>query len=180
MADSEKTIELSMDELRALAGFAVVCANEALPIFEQYAPNDSRPREAIQAAKAFSEGGSRSNQLRSKGLAAYRAAIEIKTNNIGASEAAQSAVQAVGAAFLHPLDSPLQVKHILGSAAYAAHAAELEAGGDRTIADTSCQRAIQRAPVIVGQVLSRYPVAPANGGRVGELMRHLDTVLRAS
>jgi hypothetical protein len=84
----------------------------------------------------------------------------------------------VGAAFLHPLPKATQVKHILGSAAYAARAFELTAGDDPTAgADQIAQSRILAPPVVV-DVLRRYPVAPRGGGRVGELIRQLDGSLR--
>ncbi len=93
-------------------------------------------------------------------------------------EAAQAAMAAAGAAYLHPLAKATQVKHILGAAAYAARAAELVAGDDRTVGTEHIQQAAQRATPVVVEVLSRFPAAPDGGGRVGELIRLLDTDLR--
>ncbi|MEO7716201.1 MAG: putative immunity protein [Capsulimonas sp.] len=171
-------IELSIDELREIAGFAVECALRALPIFERYVPDDSRPREAIEAAFAFSKDGKRSNTLRASGLAAFKAGRAVKVNAPAAAEAAQAATQAVGAAFLHPLAKAHQVGHILGSAAYAARAAELEAGDNRSVGAECRDWAIEHAHTTVALVLTRYPAAPAGGGRVGELLRELDAALR--
>lgn len=169
-------IELSLEELRELAGWAVVCASRVLPIFERHLPNDARPREAIEAARAFSNGDKRSNQLRANGLAAFRAAHE--TSVPAAAAAAQAATQTVGAAFLHPLAKAHQVMHILGSAAYAARAAELDAGDDPAVGMAFCEWAIEQAPESVSAVLARYPSAPDENGRMGELLRELDMALR--
>ena len=46
-------IELSDEDLRAVAGFAAACAQDALSIFEDEHPYDRRPREAIEASLAF-------------------------------------------------------------------------------------------------------------------------------
>jgi hypothetical protein len=174
----KETINLSIEELRGIAGFAAECARRVLPIFEQNMPGDTRPREAIEAALAFSKDGKRSNALRASGFAAFKAARE--TGTPAAAEAAQAATQAIGAAYLHPLASALQVKHILGAAAHAARAAELDAGDDRSVGEDNCKWAVRHAPSTVCTVLARYPTTSAGGGRTGELLRNLDTELRSS
>jgi hypothetical protein len=85
---------------------------------------------------------------------------------------------AAGAAYLHPLADAHQVGHILGAAAHAARAAELMAGDDRAVGAEHVERARRRATSGVVEVLGRYPAAPADGGRVGELLRELDRALR--
>ncbi len=177
MPSQQNKIELNIDELREIAGFAVECAQRVLPLFERYKPEDTRPREAIDAARAFSKGGKRSNALRASGLAAFRAAHAVDAP--AAKEAAQAATQTVGVAFLHPQAQAHQVRHILGSAAYAARAAELDAGDDPNVGAEYCDWAIEHMPAKVVTVLARYPTAPAGGGRVGELIRELDSALRS-
>jgi hypothetical protein len=71
-----------------------------------------------------------------------------------------------------------QVKHILGSAGHAARAFELDAGDDPAVGADWIARARGLADAFVVGVLRRYPVAPAGGGRVGELIRELDGLLR--
>jgi hypothetical protein len=176
MPTDSHVIELSLDELREVAGFAARCAGEALPIFEGDMPGDPRPREAIGAALAFAEGGPRTNGLRSTAWAAFRAAQSAATD--AASEAAHAASAAAGAAFLHPLAQADQVKHILGSAARSAHAAELDGGEGPPPAEARIEGALREASSVVIDVLNRYPAAPPGGGRVGELMRLLDSALR--
>jgi hypothetical protein len=86
---------------------------------------------------------------------------------------------ASGAAYLHPLAKATQVKHILGSAAHAARAAELLTGDeDGTVGEEHVRRAARRATPVVVDVLRRYPAAPPGGGRTGELLRLLDAALR--
>lgn len=176
MAEAKETVELSMDELREIAGFAAACAQRVLPIFEQHMPDDPRPREAIEAALAFSKDGKRSNALRASGFAAYKAARE--ASSLAAAEAAEAATQAVGAAYLHPLASGRQVKHILGAAAHAARASELAARNDRSAGEENRSWTLQHVPPTVAVVLGRYPAASSGGGRTGELLRELDTALR--
>jgi hypothetical protein len=176
MSTEPGKIDLGMHELREIAGFAAECARRVLPIFERAAPADARPREAMDAALAFARGGKRTSALRASGWAAYKAAQTASAP--AAVEAAQAACQAAAAAYLHPLASAHQVKHILGAAAHAARAAELDAGDDRSVGAASRDWARQHAPPAVVAVLARYPAAPPGGGRVGELLRDLDTALR--
>ncbi|WP_425537717.1 putative immunity protein [Pseudaminobacter soli (ex Li et al. 2025)] len=70
------TIELSRAELHAVAGYAAVCAREALPIFEAECPEDPRPRTAIEGRsrtvpselkRSEIARGLRSGQLRKAG-----------------------------------------------------------------------------------------------------------------
>jgi hypothetical protein len=181
MADDSTTIELSRSELREVAGYAVACARPALAIFEHARPDDRRPRAAIDAAQAFADGAERTKALRDSAFAAHRAAQEARdAGQAAASDAARAAGHAAGVAFLHPLATAPQVKHILGSAAHAARAFELSAGDDPSVgADHIAQSRILAHPVVV-EVLRRYPVAPRGGGRVGELIRQLDASLRCS
>jgi len=171
-------IVLEMDELRALAAYAADSAAEVLPIFERAQPADSRPRDAIATAQVFAAGGKRGKALRDGAWSAMRAAQE--TADAAASHAARAAIAACSAAYLHPLARATQVKHILGSAAYAARAAELAAGDTPGIGARHIGRAARRAPETVVAVLRRYPLAPAGGGRVGELVRMLDQRLRGA
>lgn len=178
MADTT-TIELSRSELRAVASYAVMCARPALANFEGDRPDDRRPRIAIDAAQAFAEGAERTKAIRDGAWAALRAAQEARdSGEAAASDAARAAVGAAGAAFLHALAKATQVKHILGSAAYAARAFELAAGGDHAVGDEHIAQARLLASPVVVDVLRRYPAAPGGGGRVGELIRELDALLR--
>ena len=179
MAEDSKTIELSRSALREVTAYAVACARPALAIFERERADDRRPRAAIDAAHAFADGGERTKAMRDSAWGAHRAAQEARdAGQAAASDAARAAGNAVGAAFLHPLAKATQVRHILGSAAHAARALELCAGDDAAVgADQIAQARILANPVVV-DVLSRYPVAPRGGGRVGDLLRQLDASLR--
>lgn len=114
---------------------------------------------------------------RASALAAHRAAKEATT--AAAREAARAAGHAADAAYLHPLAQATQVKHILGAAAHAARAAELAAGGDRSVGAARIEQARRRAAPALVAVLRRYPAAPPGGSRVAQLMSALDTALRS-
>ena len=176
VANEASEIVLSKQDLREVAGYAAVSAQEVLEIFERANPADYRPRDAIDAAWTFARGGERGKALRDTAWAAHKAARE--ADIAAASDAARAAMCAASAAYLHPLADAHQVKHILGAAAHAARAAELMAGDDLAVDADHIEQAHRRATPVVVDVLSRYPAAPPGGGRVGELLRDLDRALR--
>ncbi|SMC71001.1 hypothetical protein SAMN05661093_01612 [Kibdelosporangium aridum] len=179
MADDPLTIELSMAELREIAGYAVACAQPALAIFERARPHDPRPRAAIDAAQAFADGAKRTKVIRDHAWAAHRAYQEARdAGQAAASDVARAAVAAASAAFLHPLAKATQVLHILGPAAHAARAFELDAGDDHEVGAAYIEKSRALAGPVVISVLVRYPLAPGGRGRVGELVRELDASLR--
>ena len=168
--------ELTTDELRAVAGFASACAEPALVIFRRERPDDPRPAAALDAARAFAEGAPRSRLQRTASADAHRAAREAPTPAAG--HAATAAGDAAAAAYLHPLAKATQVRHILGSAAHAARAAELARGDDPVVAEYVVVAAAARAQPVVVDVLTRYPRAPKGRTRVAVLMERLDGLLR--
>jgi hypothetical protein len=176
VANETGEIVLSMRDLREVTSYAAESAQEVLEIFERAHPADSRPRDAIDAARTFARGGKRGKTLRDTAWAAHKAAREADTAAAG--DAARAAMCAASAAYLHPLANAHQVKHILGAAAHAARAAELVASDDRDVGTDRIEQARRRATPVVVDVLSRYPTAPPGGGRVGELLRDLDGALR--
>src|SRR6478672_1901974 len=157
--------ELTMDELRAVAGYAVACAEPAHVIFQKDRPEDPRPAAALQAGRVFAEGAPRSRLQRTAATDAAR-------------HAASAAGDAAAAAYLHPLAKATQVRHILGSAAHAARAAELARGDDPVVAEYVITAAAKRATPVVLDVLGRYPRAPKGRSRVAVLMQRLDSLLR--
>lgn len=166
--------DLTMDELRAVVRFAADCAQDVLPDFEAVAPDDSRPRDAIDAARMFIGGAPRSNRQRVAAFASHRAAKGVSDET--AQLAALACGDAAAAAYLHPIAKATQVGHILRAAACAVRVAELKTGiidGDRIghLAD--------RAAPPLPEVLRRYPAAPSGGSRVSELMSALDSAIRA-
>ncbi|MEN0021949.1 MAG: putative immunity protein [Microbacterium sp.] len=166
-------IDLTMDELRAVVRFAADCAQGLLPEFEAVAPDDSRPREALDAARIFAEGAARSNRQRTAAFASHRAAKAV------AQETAQLAALACGdaaaSAYLHPIAKASQVGHILRAAACAARVAEVRTGAT---SDEAVITLAARATSPVPEILRRYPSAPAGSSRVARLMSELDAAIR--
>ncbi|WP_413785771.1 putative immunity protein [Intrasporangium zincisolvens] len=50
--------------MREVTAFAIRCAERVLPLYERSLSDDSRPREAIYAAKDFASGARRTKALR--------------------------------------------------------------------------------------------------------------------
>jgi rifampin ADP-ribosylating transferase len=169
-------VELTMDELRAVTGYALACAQPALVIFQKACPGDDRPADALEAARLFAEGDRRSRLQRTAATHAHRAAKDAPTD--AARHAATAAGDAAAAAYLHPLATATQVRHILGAAAHAARAAELARGDDPVVAEYVITAASKRATPVVLDVLTRYPRAPKGRNRVAVLMVRLDSLLR--
>lgn len=168
-------IALSLDELRQLGLWAADCAERVLPLFEAKAPDDRRPREALEAIREFGAGGKRTKELRSVALAALAAAREVE--DPVANAAARAAGYAASSAYLHPLASPAQVRHVVGPAQYTALARELETG-DPAAGDAEIRWAIEHAPPAVRELIRRYPAGKPGRTRLGELHRRLESGLR--
>lgn len=71
-----------------------------------------------------------------------------------------------------------QTKHILGPAAHAALALELERG-DPAAADAEVRRAIQTTPAEVRALLLQMPARSPGKSRLDQLMHRLDKGIRA-
>jgi len=170
--------DLTIEELRIVARYAVEAAAEVLTVFENSERGDERPRNAITAAWTFVDGAPRSTLQRVASLDAHRAAREAGSE--AARRAAQAAGDAAAAAYLHPLATSTQVGHILRAAANAARVAELEAGDDPAAAERAIGRALDRATPALIDILLRYPAAPAGKSRVAHLMTAIDSRLRAA
>ncbi|MFJ7206468.1 putative immunity protein [Streptomyces sp. NPDC098789] len=168
--------DLTMDELRVVAHYAVRHAEDVLSTFERAVPDDPRPRAAIDAARVFINGAKRTALQRTAAVDAHRAARSAPTE--ASRLAARAAGDAAAAAYLHPIARAGQVGHILRACANAARVGELEAGGDPAIGDALLERSRRRATPLLIDVLRRYPAAPATGGRVALLMSALDLSLR--
>jgi len=166
---------LALDTLRSLGGWAAGCAERALPLFEQHASGDSRPRAAIEGIRAFAAGGRRAAQLRVLALAALSAAREVA--HPAAAAAARAAGLAASSAYTHPLADVAQTTHIVGPAAYAALALEL-AREDPAAADAEIERAIATAPAEVRDLLLRMPARSPGKSRADRLMYRLDAGIR--
>jgi hypothetical protein len=173
---SKVEILLGENELRRITLYAATCARRVLSVFEGTHPDDPRPREAISEAEAFGAGKRRTAALRTAAWAAYAAAREIK--EAPAAHAAHAASHAAAAAYLHPIASPHQVKHVLGAAVHQALAFELEAGNDMGVGSEQLSWAASLAPPEVRGVLRRLPPPLRGLGRFSELLNELDAALR--
>jgi len=106
-----------------LAIWAADCAQHVLHIFEETQPNDDRPRQAIEAVRAWTRGEVTMSQSRAAGGHAMAAARDLSG---AARHAAYAAGQAAVVAHV--------AAHELGAAAYAikaARAAVPEGEGER-------------------------------------------------
>src|SRR5512134_431850 len=176
MGRQSKYFMLTLDSLRALGSWTAECAVRALSVYENYADSDSRPRAAIEGIRVFAGGGKRTAQLRSLALSAFSAARE--ADNPAAAAAARAAGLAASSAYTHPLADVQQTKHIVGPAAYAALALELDQGGDPNIGDGEVRWAIEHAPPEASQVLQQMPARQPGKSRLDLLMYALDAGLR--
>jgi hypothetical protein len=168
---------LTLESLRALGSWAADCAERALPVYEKHAGSDSRPRAALDGIRVFAAGGKRTAQLRTLALEALAAAREF--SEPAAAAAARAAGLAASSDYTHPLADVQQTKHILGPAAYAALALELDDAGDPDIADGELQWAIEHVPSEARAILLQMPARPAGNSRLDALLYKLDAGIRA-
>lgn len=122
---------LSLADRRVVAAWAADCASRVLALFEAEAPEDPRPRDAIERAREFARGELDAAQEIRERFVAGRAARAVTSP--AAVAAARSAAQAAAVAHLGA--------HALGAAAYAAKAAGLapNAGTDAAERETDWQ-----------------------------------------
>jgi hypothetical protein len=168
---------LTIDSLRTVGSWAADCAERALAVFERRAPSDSRPRAAIEGIREFAGGGKRAARLRTLALEAHRAAREV--DDPAAAAAARAAGAAAASAYTHPLVDVHQTKHVIGSAAYAALALELDHDGDTAVGAAEAGRAIESAPATVREVLLHMPARTPGRSRLDTLLYELDSGIRA-
>lgn len=178
MADQEsRYFTLTLESLRAIGGWAADCAERALSLYEVRADSDSRPRAAIEGIREFAGGGKRTARLRCLAVEANAAARDI--GDPAAAAAARAAGLAAASAYTHPLADVHQTKHIVGPAAYAALACELDSDGDPTVADREVRWAIDHAPLEAREVLLQMPARPAGKSRLDTILYELDAGIRA-
>jgi hypothetical protein len=173
-----KYFALSLESLRALGGWAADCAERALPVYEKQAEADPRPRAALEDIRVFATGGKRTAQLRSLSLAAFSAAREAA--DPAAAAAARAAGLAASSAYTHPLADVQQTKHIVGPAAYAALALELNQGGDHSIGDNEVAWAIEHVTSQVREILMQMPAREVGKTRLDNLMYKIDVGVRGT
>lgn len=113
---------LTDDDHRLLALWAATCAEHVLHLFEQVAPDDPRPREAIAAARAWAGGELPMMRARALGGHAMGAARPL-------TGAARFAAYAAGQAAC----VPHVPEHDLGAAAYAIKAVRAVAPAELSV-----------------------------------------------
>lgn len=167
---------ISDDERREVARWAADCAERGLPLYEALSPSDSRPREAIQIARAFADRtAGRSRTLSRIALGAHRAGREIG-DPVGLA-VARSASLAAAAANIHGEGTIGTLGHILGAASYTALARELAGGGPHA-ADDEVRWATQHASPALRDLIGRVPSGPPGRGRLAEIQNQLGIALR--
>jgi hypothetical protein len=176
MARESKYFSLSLESLRALGSWTANCAERALSVYETHVNSDSRPRAAIEGIRVFAGGGKRTAQLRSLALSAFSAAREV--DDPAAAAAARAAGLAASSAYTHPLADVQQTKHIVGPAAYAALALELNQGGDHSIGDNEVVWAIEHVTPEVRAILLQMPAREIGRTRLEKLMYKIDICIR--
>ena len=167
-------LTLSEDDRRVLAPWAADCAERTLALFEAHAPEDRRPRDAIEGARAFARGEIRIGPARALAVAAHAAAREV------GDPAAVAAARATG----HAIATAHMAAHARGAPAYAAVAVGLSAGGGGQAAEAAvaaeARWQIEHASATVREVLTRLPRPPHGGGKLGALIADLDREVRGS
>lgn len=118
---------LTDDTHRFLALWAALCAEHVLQLFESVRPDDPRPRQAIEAARAWTRGELKMMEARALGGHAMGAARDLKG---AARYAAYAAGQAAVVAHI--------AAHELGAAAYAIKAVQAATPKDKQ-KEASCR-----------------------------------------
>lgn len=147
MAKALSPQTLSESDRRLAAAWAADCAEHVLPLFEDDAPGDDRPRDAIARARAFARG-----ELTTAGEIARRFVAGRAARNATASAAiaaARSAAQAAGVAHMGA--------HALGAAAYAAHAAALHRPDDDAARSNELRWQLKQLTPDIRAALRRLP-----------------------
>jgi hypothetical protein len=163
MGHPSGALTLSADDRRVVAGWAADCAEQTLAIFTACAPEDARPRQAIDGARAFVRAELQVGAARSLSAQAHTAAREVA--DPAAAAAARAAGHAAGVAHM--------AAHALGAGAYAAKAASLAAPEDLSAAERIIDWAGDHASPEVRKVLQRLPSRTRAPGLLGDLLYEL-------
>jgi hypothetical protein len=138
---------LNEADRRLVALWAADCAERVLPLFEAEVPNDDRPRDGIERARAFGRHElDTAGEIRRRFIAG-RAAQAAKSP--AAVAAARAAGQASGVAHMGA--------HALGAAAYAAKAAALAARDQETARNEEVRWQLRDMTAEVRCALVRLP-----------------------
>jgi hypothetical protein len=113
----------SREDQRIMATWALDCAERVLPLFDAAAPDDARPRHAIEVGREWVTTGSVAMKvIRAASLSAHAAAKDVKHLD-AACQAAHAAGQAVATAHVP--------QHAYGGAYYALRAIAASTPGDQ-------------------------------------------------
>ena len=138
---------LSERDRRIVAAWAADCAERVLWLFEEEAPQDRRPRDAIARTRAFARGElGVAGEIRRR-FVGGGAAREVKAP--AAVAAARAAGQAAAVAHMGA--------HALGAAAYAAKAAGLAAPGQQAATAEEIRWQLSHMSAPVKAALRRLP-----------------------
>ena len=160
-------LTLSEDDRRVLAVWAADCAERTLSLFEEQAPNDTRPRDAIDGLRAFARGELRIGKVRALAARAHAAAREI--GDPAAVAAARAAGQAASVAHM--------AGHARGAAACAGKAAGLAAPRDPTAVAAEVRWQLDHASPTVRDTLRRLPPPTRSTGMLGALVNDMHAKL---
>ncbi len=127
-----------------LAAWAAACAEHVLPLFEAAQPADTRPRHAIEQARAWVRGEITMSQARAAGGHAMAAARDLSG---AARHAAYAAGQAAAVAHV--------AAHELGAAAYAIKAARAAApaGEGERAGELECRWQREQLPETIRELV---------------------------
>ena len=109
----EDARRLDQQDQKSLALWAADCAEHVLPYFEAKHPEDGRPRQALEAGRAWARGEIKCGEARAAAVAAHAAARD--SNHPAARAAARAAGHAAATAHM--------AGHARHAAAYAVTAA---------------------------------------------------------
>ena len=135
-------VRLDVDQHRSLARWAADCAEHVLPLFEQACPDDSRPRRAVEAARAWAAGELSAGLARDAAFAAHAAARQAPD------PAARAAAQSAG----HAAATAHVAGHAAHAATYAATAASTALPDEPAAAAEERQWQLSRLPRGLGRV----------------------------
>ena len=122
------------------------------------------PNDASSRAARCDSGGKRTARLRTLPLEAHAAAREV--GDPAAAAAARAAGLAAASAYTHPLANVHQTKHIVGPAAYAALARELDHAGNPRVGGGEVAWAVAHAPSEARAVLRQMPAREPGKSRL--------------
>ena len=135
---------LGLQEHRLLAMWAAACAEHVLPLFGLSSPQDERPRQAVEAARAWSYGNLTVGEARATATEAHAAARE----------ATEAEARYVARAAAHAVATAHMADHALEAAIYAVKAvkaATKNQAGTAVEQERSWQKA--RLPEEIGKLV---------------------------